>query len=403
VARYRNALPLFAAAWLALLPACVCARVATQHPSSDRPDQVVLTFTGDPRSSLAVSWRQSPAGAADRVEVRSRVTGDAWSVRASCQPIDSGRFVAISNDKIVQRCSAELSGLLTDSVYEYRPAAPGEADATPWRSFRTAPEGPADPVSFFWFGDVQAGIDAWSRGYEAAAARHPEARFSIQVGDLVNLGARRADYDEVFAGAPEAFARLPFVPVLGNHEYFMGGDALFERIFVLSGTGPSGPGHCRAFDYGPVRVVVLDSTPWRTHEAQAAWLAERLDESRAPWKIVAFHHPVWPPRSATAAREVPQSWMDTIESRGVQLVLNGHDHSYMRTHPLRAGLPSPDGTVYAVSTSGSKTYRQEPTNVFAKGIADTPTYQVITATADRLVLSTRTWDGAEVDRWERTR
>lgn len=398
----RNACLAFSVACLALLPACVCARVATRHPSSDRPDQIVLTFSGDPGTTVAVSWRQSPAGAADRVEVRAQATGEAWFVRAACQPIDSGRFVAISNDKIVQRCSAELGGLRADSVYEYRPVAPGEVDATPWHRFRTAPEGPAQPVSFFYFGDVQAGIDAWSSGYEAAAVRHPEVRFSLQVGDLVNLGARRADYDEAFAGAPEAFARLPFVPVLGNHEYFLGGDALFDLVFVLSGPGPSNPGHCRVLDYGPVRIVVLDSTPWRTHEAQAAWLAQRLDESRAPWKIVAFHHPVWPPRSATAKPEVPASWIKTIEARGVALVLNGHDHSYSRTHPLRDGVPSPEGTVYVTSTSGSKTYGQEVTPRMAKGIEDTPTYQVITATADRLVLSTRTWDGTEVDRWERT-
>jgi 3',5'-cyclic AMP phosphodiesterase CpdA len=258
-------------------------------------------------------------------------------------------------------------------------------------------------VTFLYLGDVQKGIEEWSSRYQAAVDRHPAARFTIQVGDLVNLGARRTDYDAVFGGAVRAFATVPFVPVLGNHEYFMGGETLFERQFALSGGGPSGPGHCRTFDYGPVRVVVLDSSSDKTLAAQAEWLAARLAERPDAWKIVAFHHPVWPPRSLFADSAVRAAWMATLEGHGAHLVLSGHDHSYARTFPLRDGRPVPDGTVYVVAVAGSKSYDQGDSPRIAKGIARTPTYQVITASRDRLVLSTRTWDGIEVDLWERGR
>lgn len=388
---------------LVVSSACVV-RQKTMYPSSPRPDQVLLGFSGDPRTSLAVSWRQSPEGTADRVEVQPPAPVEAFTVPATCQAIDSREWGEVTNDRVVRRCLARLTDLSADTEYRYRPADPAHAgEPGPWHRFRTAPGGGDDPVTFLYLGDVQRGIEEWSSRFQAAADRHPEARFTIQAGDLVSLGGRRTDYDAVFGGAVEAFATVPFVPVLGNHEHFLGGASLFEREFSLSGDGPSGPGHCRAFDYGPVRVVVLDSASGETLALQAEWLAARLGESRAPWKVVVFHHPVWPPRSGIAGSEVRDAWMATIEGQGVHLVLSGHDHSYARTYPLRAGTPAVDGTVYVVSVAGSKSYGQWTSPRFAKGIENTPTYQVITASPDRLVLSTRTWDGAEVDHWERGR
>ncbi len=415
---------------LASAQACVLPS-RTKYPSSSRPDQVVLTFSGDPRTRLDVSWRQLPDGTADRVEVQPSalperagpVDGSGQKAAAAgqaapgafheavstifpatCATIDSADWETVVNDPVVKRCTARVTNLSADTEYRYRPADPAHPDdPAPWHRFRTAPADASTPVTFLYLGDVQKGIEEWSMRFQGAVDRHPEARFTIQVGDLVNLGARRSEYDAVFGGAAEAFATVPFVPVLGNHEYFLGGERLFEREFALAGVGPSGPGHCRAFDFGPVLVVVLDSAADQTLAAQATWLAARLDESRAPWKVVAFHHPVWPPRSRYAGSDTRDAWMATLEGHGVDLVLSGHDHSYTRTVPLRAGNPAPDGIVYVVAVAGSKSYRQGNSPIIAKGITHTPTYQVITASPDRLVLSTRTWDGAEVDAWEKRR
>ena len=376
---------------------CACGRRDTPHPATDRPDQVVLTFSGDPRTAVTVSWRQLPGGAADRVEVRPPAPEPNWTVPAPCTTLDSGDWDAVPNDPVVKRCAADLTGLRADTEYAYRPVAladPGEAER--WHRFRTAPAGADATIRFLYLGDVQTDIEAWSARYEEAVRRHPDARFTIQVGDLVDRGARRSDYDDVFGGAPEAFATVPFVPVLGNHEYFFGGVTLFERVFVLSA-------HSRAFDYGPVRVVVLDSDSDETLAAQADWLGARLDESRAPWKVVVFHHPIWPPRRWFSSDRIREAWMTTIEDHGAHIVLNGHDHSYARTVPLCGGMPAPDGVVYVVSVAGSKFYGQEESPNFARGFENTPTYQVLTASPERLTLSTRTWDGNEVDRFERGR
>jgi 3',5'-cyclic AMP phosphodiesterase CpdA len=388
---------------LPLFVACTCGRVHTRFPSADRPDQFVLTFAGDPKDSIRVSWRTGPEGTAEHIEVRPSGSDRARIVHGNCVTADSREWVAVANDPVIRRCSADLTGLAPDAEYDYRPADTSRPDEPlPWHRFRTAPATDAGPLTFIVLGDVQTGIEDWSPRYREVIARHSEARFTIQAGDLVNLGARRTDYDEVLGGAAPAFASVPFVPVLGNHEYMHDGVRLFERMFALSGDGPSGPGHCRAFDYGPVRVVVLDSTSADSRAAQAEWLAARLDESRAPWKIVAFHHPIWPPRSWFSSSGTRDAWMSTIENHGVHLVLNGHDHSYARTVPLRAGVPAPDGTTYVVSVSGAKHYDQAESPLFAKARENTSTYLVVTASRERLSVSARTWDGSEIDRWERT-
>ena len=74
----------------------------------------------------------------------------------------------------------------------------------------------------------------------------------------------------------------------------------------------------------------------------------------------------------------------------VDVALQGHDHAYLRTYPMKAGKPveSPaDGTIYLVSVSGTKFYGQGDFDYKAFGLTNTSCYQVldIQMGGDRLV------------------
>jgi hypothetical protein len=78
------------------------------------------------------------------------------------------------------------------------------------------------------------------------------------------------------------------------------------------------------------------------------------------------------------------------------MALQGHDHGYLRTKPMRAGqeVASPaEGTVYVVSVSGTKLYDVEQHEYAAKSIEHLSTYQVIDIqTKDENKLTYRAYD-----------
>jgi hypothetical protein len=82
----------------------------------------------------------------------------------------------------------------------------------------------------------------------------------------------------------------------------------------------------------------------------------------------------------------------------VDLALQGHDHAYLRTYPMkdqqRVGPPK-DGTIYIVSVSGTKMYSQDPRDYTEFGMTNVSTYQVldIQISGDRLVYRAYDLDG----------
>jgi acid phosphatase len=73
--------------------------------------------------------------------------------------------------------------------------------------------------------------------------------------------------------------------------------------------------------------------------AQAEWLGKALDASKAVWKVVFLHHPLYTVRGqhspAVGLREMIRPAM---ERDHVQIILAGHNHFYARMKPVRGAL-----------------------------------------------------------------
>ena len=99
---------------------------------------------------------------------------------------------------------------------------------------------------------------------------------------------------------------------------------------------------------------------------------------------------------------VAAAWGAVIDKHHVDLVLQGHDHAYLRTVPMRGGraVGSPaEGTVYVVSVSGEKFYEQDPRAYTARGMTQLATYQTVDVKVKERRLTYRAFDrdGREVD------
>jgi hypothetical protein len=372
----------------------------TEHPGTERPDQVVLTWSGDPRTTQAIQWRTGRkvkkgwVAFGRKAETTGRPPWKWKRVKGVSRELEDRMLF---NDPVVRRHAVELEGLESDTTYVY---CVGDGSRRGWTEpaeFRTAPSG-TEPFSFIYMGDAQNGLDRWGTLVRNAYRERPDAAFYVMAGDLVNRGNERDDWDDFFHNAAGIYDRRPLVPVLGNHECQGGRPRLYLEQFRLPGNGPAGmeTGRAYSFEYGNALFVILDSN--LDPEGQTDWLGARLAGSEATWKFVVYHHPAYssaPNRDNVKLRE---AWGPVFDRHHVDLALQGHDHAYLRTYPMkdqqRVGSPK-DGTIYIVSVSGTKMYSQDPRDYTEFGMTNVSTYQVldIQISGDRLVYRAYDLDG----------
>jgi acid phosphatase len=207
------------------------------------------------------------------------------------------------------------------------------------------------------------------------AAQALKARFVISVGDNfyedgitgVSDPKWKTSFEDIYS-APSL--QVPWHVILGNHDYHGDSQAQIAysalshrwrmpaRWFSRSEVAPDG---------ARVDLFFLDTSPFvsgyykdggrkvkvvgQDTARQLAWFEPALSASRADWKIVIGHHPVWPNRTTDdggegASPDVRAKIDPILRKYRVPLYLNGHDHDLQ--HVAR------NGTHYVCTGAGSK-------------------------------------------------
>ncbi|MGA1237488.1 MAG: fibronectin type III domain-containing protein [Limisphaerales bacterium] len=372
----------------------------TQHASTPQPDHVVLTWNNNPQTSQTIQWRTSSNTTKGLVAYQERALyhhpkpHGLKKIKAHTTTLTDPYLV---NDPAIHRHTATLTGLKPNTTYVY---SVGDGSRNGWSElaeFTTAPD-QIRPFSFVYMGDAQNGLDRWGTLAHNAFRERPDAAFYLMAGDLINRGNERDDWDSFFANATGIFNRRPLVPVIGNHECQGGHPTLYLEQFSLPLNGPANieAERCYAFEYSNALFVILDSN--LEPETMTPWLENTLAHSKATWKFVAYHHPAYSSSPGRDNAKLRREWTPLFDKYHVDLALQGHDHAYLRTHPLRNNqrVENPaNGTTYVVSVSGTKMYDQASRETTAFGMTKVATYQTldIQISGDRLVYRAYDIDG----------
>ena len=181
----------------------------------------------------------------------------------------------------------------------------------------------------------------------------------LHVGDLVHpRGASRHYVGKFFRPYAALLPEVPFYPCAGNHDFATDEAGPMFAHFDLPSNGPAGasPGRHYWFDRGDVRFVAIDTnqTVAVLSEQVAPWLDQVLADTGTRFKIVFLHHPIFADGRYGPSYGLWTSLVPTLEGRGVHLVLNGHEHSYQRSHPVRdQKVVGPgEGGVYVTTAAG---------------------------------------------------
>ena len=387
------------------------------------PDRVLLSWTKDPATTASVTWRTDNSVDTAVAEIALAGPGpdfknDADRIEATSQELETELGHARYH-------TATFEKLKPGTAYAYR-VGDGETWSE-WFQFRTTSAGQA-PLQFVYVGDAQNDLKSlWSRVIRQAYSDAPKSQFFLHAGDLCNRGNVDYEWGEWFYSLGWTSGSVPQIAVPGNHEYPKGDDGKraltghWKPQFKLPANGPMGLEETVFYlDVQGVRLVGLNSN--EDPKIQAEWLDDVLSKNPNRWTVVTHHHPIYSTSKDRDNEHLRRLWQPVYDKHHVDLVLQGHDHSYGRSRPIRIAsdsgpvskerdeasqkLPAaenvasgvrgrtPGGTVYVVSVSGPKMYTlkkyPKDEDPFLRRATDTQLYQIITIDGDELRYEART-------------
>lgn len=357
-----------------------------------------------------------------------------------------------------------VTGLKENTTYYYQVKKNGE-----WQEPEKYQTRSFSDFSFLYVGDPQIGAStsssvsketaneqdakSWERVLNQAIENH-DVSFMVSAGDQINESSAETVEnweinEEQYSGylGATALRSLPVATTIGNHDHgFTNYSAHFnnpnnqDEASSEYNSGESAAGTDYYYTYGNVLFIVLDTNNYNcaTHEnVMKKAIKENPD---AKWRVVTFHHDIY--GSATSHSDSDGMVLRTqltplMDKYDIDVVLQGHDHSYSRTYQLSGDgkdhvkygdgslegvtpvpdyddktfqrenancyelksdvvggtVVNPEGTVYyeANSASGSKYYELVSTQqnyIAERSQSHTPTYSVVTVTDDTFSVTT---------------
>jgi 3',5'-cyclic AMP phosphodiesterase CpdA len=328
------------------------------------PDRIMMTIPGNPATSRAVSWRTefsnnvsigeiTPANASPQLEKEKQV------IPGTVAPWEEGSNSAMGHKVIFEN-------LKTDTKYAYR-VGDGQ-NWSEWFQFKTSFDR-VEPFSFLYFGDVQNDIKSLgSRTIRQGYTHFPESNFMLFAGDLVSKSTEEY-WREFFYAGGWLFGMVPSIATPGNHEYDKLEDQPrtfskhWKQIYTFPTNGPAEKFQQRIyyFDYQGVRFISVDSPAIGESIEDGTlilnWLKQTLSGNPNQWSVVFTHYPVYSCSHGRDNEKYRDGMKTILEKHGVDIVLQGHDHTYCRGQNLgHVGDSAKNMPVYVVSVAGPKMY-----------------------------------------------
>lgn len=396
------------------------------------PSHVVMTLGEDSSTEASITWLTKYSVTGTDIELvpyseNPKFTGKPTTgkkVTADCELIgktypgaDLGIIALLPFTKDYAKHTITLSGLEPGTKYSYRV---GDADRGWWSEAGTIETagGNDEGFTFFYLTDPQAQrpehFKRFDEVLDAAAELYPESKFIVSAGDQVDEGTNVKHW-KYLLNSTDKLLDLPMMPTTGNHE---DEGAVLTENYVL----PNVPeqdldsGVYYSYDYNDVHFTVLntnDDEDDKLSDAQIEWLKNDIKSSDAKWKIVVMHKAIYSNGSHFDDGEVEgmrYQLSTLLPYLGVDLVLQGHDHAYLRTGAMKAnavvpvaedtvnydGLEyrmkyNPKGTIYSIcGTSGVKVYKTKDVTATDESF---PRAETLTTNSENSMFSAITVEG----------
>lgn len=242
-------------------------------------------------------------------------------------------------------------------------------------TFRTSTDVKSEQFTFIAGGDSRGdpgdfNMEKW--GEVAEVMKNTTADFYLYMGDIALQGGDKLLWESWYKAGKNFLSRKLIYHSAGNHERY--GDPLLYNFldqFVLPENGDFTELYY-SFEFGNAVFITLNTEfSERTalgrayNEKQNRWLLDQLKKYRGPkakkrknykeWIIISFHKPFFtidyhmgemtrtPPEEEFDHDFSKTWWKDLFDKYGVDVILNGHTHTYMRSEPILLVKTGPGG------------------------------------------------------------
>ncbi len=351
--------------------------------------KVAVTFNGDPKTSKGFVWYTPLVSERSDLQIVEQ-TGAAPDFTQAIS--FTGRIKVAANSPAEHVHKAEATGLKPGTKYFFRA---GDQALDIWSAtgtFETAPAGGA--FTFIDLTDTQAKEEDEAilsgETLSKALATVPNAKFVVHNGDVVENGHAEEEWNWLLGHSQKSLLNTTIVPAAGNHE--PRNSSFYDHFNVQQAQdSDTATGAYYSFDYSNAHFIVLNTNEnsasyANMSEQQVEWLKQDVQQARAAgseWIILNMHKGPY----TTASHATDTDIMGETGLRNkiaplmaelkIDFVLQGHDHIYARTKPIKTDgtaaetekitetlngesieyAVKPDGTIYLIpGTAGAKVY-----------------------------------------------
>lgn len=352
--------------------------------------RVVVSFKGDIETSKGFTWYTTQASANSDLQIIEKTDNENPSFENALT--FKGNFQRSTNAPQFVVHKAQATGLKKNTEYQFRV---GDADLGLWSKVGTFETADKDgKFTFIDLADSQAKSETEavlsSETFEKAFETVEDAQFMMLNGDIVDSGSKEEQWGWLLDHSDDTLLNTTFVAAAGNHDDDP--ESFIEHFNIDTPAGSSTKtGAYFSFDYENAHFIVLnnneDSEEFRDFTPeQIEWLKADVKAAKAnngiDWVIAVTHKgPYTTSNHATdddimGTNGVREKAAPLFSELGIDLILQGHDHIYARTLPIKDGeatvydtkvknydgqqieyAVNPDGTIYLIpSTAGPKVY-----------------------------------------------
>ena len=373
-----------------------------------------VAFGADPTSQMSVSWAVPNLVKRPFVRIGTSPWDLGERVYADLRNLTTPRSVIKFEDEQspndtgdIQQyfVHATINRLRPGKTYYYFVGHEGwdvNGNVTAIRSFTTAASR-QEPFTFTAFGDQGITYDAVAT---TGLIRAQNPVFHLHAGDISYAesggGGLLTDsydprvWDSFFTQVEPVAASIPWQVAMGNHEIETwyspdGYGGQFDRFAFPQSTS------YYSFTYGNVAVLSLDVNDVSNEipanlgysgGKQTAWLDKQLAAYRKrhdiDFIVAFFHHCAYCTcDSHSSEGGARTNWAPLFDKYSVDLVINGHNHIYERTDPIKAGAatgkapigatvhPAKQGTTYITAGgAGASLYEFSAADSYAGHVQD---------------------------------
>tara|TARA_R110002111_G_scaffold179696_2_gene245325 strand:- start:725 stop:1894 length:1170 start_codon:yes stop_codon:yes gene_type:complete len=205
-------------------------------------------------------------------------------------------------------------------------------------TFQTESNNGKNDFRFYAMGDIgepmKTGGFPIITSYQIANLKK-QPNFGIGLGDIIYPDGESKYADEYLFKPMESILRnIPFYPALGNHDWHINPDLNFTKEWKLPNNE-----HYYSFNYNNAHFIALDTRDGNLYdkENQLKWFENSLKAAQGQydWIFVYFHHNGRTCTYKSEYEDIIQLYPYFVRYN-VDLVFNGHAHTYERLRPLDA-------------------------------------------------------------------